>query len=127
MPGITEIAIAIVESQNRFLAGVRPLDKPLGGMWEFPGGKVEAGESPPQAAIRECQEETGLQVIAGQVLMVHEQTYDHGTVRLHFISCTVRDNDTCEEPFQWIPRSDLATLEFPEGNRGVLKLLLTGG
>ena len=56
----TLIAIAIVEYDGLFLVGQRPPDVPLAGLWEFPGGKVQAGETPEAAAARECFEETGL-------------------------------------------------------------------
>ena len=49
----TAIAVAVVEHDDRFLVGQRPAGKPLAGYWEFPGGRVEEGESPQQAAIRE--------------------------------------------------------------------------
>ena len=56
----TLVAIAVVEHDGCFLVGVRPEGKPLAGFAEFPGGKVDHGETPEQAAIRECREESGL-------------------------------------------------------------------
>ena len=61
----TEIAVAVVERDGSFLIGLRTAGLSLAGMAEFPGGKVEPGESPSAAAVRECLEETGLQIEVG--------------------------------------------------------------
>jgi mutator protein MutT len=54
------VAIAVLEHNGKFLVGVRPPGVPLAGLAEFPGGKIDLGETPEAAAIRECREETGL-------------------------------------------------------------------
>jgi 8-oxo-dGTP diphosphatase len=55
------VAVALVDVDNRILIAQRPEGKNLAGMWEFPGGKVDAGERPEQALIRELEEELGIQ------------------------------------------------------------------
>jgi 8-oxo-dGTP diphosphatase len=54
------VAAALVDADGRVLLQQRPAGKPMAGLWEFPGGKVEKGESPEQALIRELQEELGI-------------------------------------------------------------------
>ena len=54
-------AVALVDAENRVLIAQRPEGKPLAGLWEFPGGKVEPGETPEQCLIRELQEEIGIE------------------------------------------------------------------
>jgi mutator protein MutT len=78
------IAIAVVERQGSVLIGLRPGETALGGLWEFPGGKVESGETPASAAIRECLEETGLLVRVVAPLETIEHDYAHGRLRLEF-------------------------------------------
>jgi 8-oxo-dGTP diphosphatase len=59
---ITVAACALVDSDGRVLLAQRPEGKPMAGLWEFPGGKVEAGETPEQTLIRELEEELGIVV-----------------------------------------------------------------
>lgn len=59
----TPIAIAVVQHADQFLIGQRPAGLVLSGYWEFPGGKIQLGETPEAAAVRECLEETGLSTL----------------------------------------------------------------
>jgi len=59
-PILLVVAAALVDADNRVLIAQRPADKSMGGLWEFPGGKVDAGETPEQALIRELEEELGI-------------------------------------------------------------------
>jgi mutator protein MutT len=119
----TCIAIAVVEHEGRYLIGQRPEDVPLAGMWEFPGGKIEPGETAAQAAARECLEETGLEVVVGDEYppVVHE--YDHGCLELHFFCCWPADpapQPQPQPPYRWVERTELANYPFPPANREVL-------
>ncbi len=124
MNPLIPIAIAVVEHEDRVLIGPRQSDKDLAGLWEFPGGKVEAGESPQIAAARECFEETGIEVNVGRELSCDIFHYEHASVELHFFSCRMRqDQRTAKQPFLWVRRDELARFEFPAGNRRVLEVL----
>ena len=59
---ILVVAVALIDADNRILIAQRPPGKTLGGLWEFPGGKIEPGERPEAALIRELDEELGLTV-----------------------------------------------------------------
>jgi 8-oxo-dGTP diphosphatase len=59
---VTVAACALVDSDGRVLLAQRPPGKPMAGLWEFPGGKIEAGETPEQSLIRELEEELGIVV-----------------------------------------------------------------
>ena len=121
----TPIAIAVVEHAGRFLVGQRPTGVPLAGLREFPGGKIEPGETPEAAAVRECLEETGLRVEPLFRYPEHVQQYDHDKVQLVFIACGLVAGSFVEplRPFQWIARENLSRHEFPSGNRGLLDIL----
>jgi 8-oxo-dGTP diphosphatase len=75
--------------EGRFLLTSRPEGKPYAGYWEFPGGKLEPGESVQAALTRELHEELGIQVAASQPWKVEMMDYPHARVRLHF--CKVFD------------------------------------
>jgi 8-oxo-dGTP diphosphatase len=81
---VTEVAAGILlDSQQCFLMGQRPVGKPYAGYWEFPGGKVEAGETLFQALQRELQEELGITIRSSVDLMTIEHDYPHAYVRIH--------------------------------------------
>lgn len=92
-PKRVEVAVGIVlrqhEGQEQFLLGSRPQGKPYAGYWEFPGGKIEAGESVEEALRREFEEELGITIGAAEIWRVTEHDYEHALVRLHW--CKVRD------------------------------------
>jgi mutator protein MutT len=120
----TEIAIAVVEHNGQFLIGQRPPGAALAGLWEFPGGKVEPGESAEAAAVRECQEETGLTVEVLCSYPLHDHEYAHDRVRLHFFRCAIISNDSDPRPpFRWVPKDELGHYAFPDGNASLLNLL----
>ena len=118
------IAIAVVEHSGRYLIGRRPDGVPLAGLWEFPGGKVKPGETPEQAAVRECREETGLAVRIERLLMEVAHEYDHGKLAIHFFACvTEAAAFRVKDPFQWVAANELPNYEFPSANRPLVELL----
>ena len=81
---VTEVAVGIiVKEDGSYLLGQRPGGKPYAGYWEFPGGKLEAGESVFQALFRELKEELGIEIAASEPWKVIEHDYPHAYVRLH--------------------------------------------
>jgi 8-oxo-dGTP diphosphatase len=120
----TRIAIAVVEHHGRYLIGRRPEGVPLAGYWEFPGGKVQAGETAEQAAARECLEETGLEVAVGEPYPAVVHQYAHGKVALEFFACRpLEPEQTPRSPFRWVLAADLGEYQFPEANGGLLAYL----
>ncbi len=120
------IGIAIVEHDGCYLVGTRGPDSPLPGYAEFPGGKCELGETAEACAIRETQEETGLPVEVGRLMLRREYTYPHATVDLHFFLCHPLDVAAIREShqgFRWVPAGELSSLKFPEANEPVIQLL----
>ena len=81
---IAVVAAVLQRPDGRFLLAQRPQGKVYAGYWEFPGGKVEPGETPLQALNRELHEELGIDVTAAYPWLIREFDYDHADVRLHF-------------------------------------------
>ena len=95
MSKIVEVAAAVMlrADGQEFLLALRPEGKVYAGYWEFPGGKVEPGESVREALIRELQEELGITVTACSPWLTKQFTYPHATVRLHFWRVTAWDGE----------------------------------
>ena len=80
-----DVAVGVlIDAQGRFLLTSRPAGKVYAGYWEFPGGKLEAGESVAQALRRELHEELGITIAAVEPWRVELVDYAHALVRLHF-------------------------------------------
>jgi 8-oxo-dGTP diphosphatase len=83
--GHTEVAVGIlIRGDGALLLSTRPEGKAYAGYWEFPGGKIEAGETLEQALRRELHEELGITIGAAQAWKVTEHDYPHALVRLHW-------------------------------------------
>jgi 8-oxo-dGTP diphosphatase len=80
-----DVAVGVlIDAEGRFLLTSRPAGKVYAGYWEFPGGKVEPGEAPLHALVRELHEELGIDVTAAYPWLIREFDYEHADVRLHF-------------------------------------------
>jgi 8-oxo-dGTP diphosphatase len=92
---VVEVAAAVMlrADGSEFLLAQRPEGKVYAGYWEFPGGKVEAGETVRQALIRELQEELGITVTQCTPWLTKQFTYPHATVRLHFWRATAWEGE----------------------------------
>ena len=94
MAKLTEVAAAVIERPGgTFLLAQRPEGKPYPGYWEFPGGKIEAGESAHDALVRELREELGIEVTHATPWITRVYAYTHATVRLHFFRVTAWKNE----------------------------------
>ncbi|MDE1183212.1 NUDIX domain-containing protein [Paraburkholderia sp.] len=86
---VTEVAVGVmVQPEGRYLLAQRPAGKPYEGYWEFPGGKLEPGETVEAALARELHEELGIDVVTSERWRVLEHDYPHAYVRLYFCKVT---------------------------------------
>jgi A/G-specific adenine glycosylase len=108
------------------LVARRPPGGLLGGLWEFPGGKRESGETLPAACAREVREETGLSIRVGDEFLRVEHAYSHLRVTLHVFHARVRSGRLsprgCEDP-RFVRVDELEALAFPRANRRVIDAL----
>lgn len=114
------VAGALRGADGRWLMHRRPFDKHHGGLWEFPGGKVEAGESRPAALVREMQEELGIEVDQGALVEVASAATDGGdgspaiVIYLYTIGHWIGQPAALEgEAIGWFDFAEIAALEKP--------------
>ncbi len=117
----------IIDKDQKLLVAQRLAHQEKGGLWEFPGGKVEANESSYEALQREFKEEIGIEVTAATHWMQVTHDYPTKSVYLDVWMITAFNGTPTGaegQPVLWITRPELVNYEFPEGNRLVLKRLL---
>lgn len=122
------VVAAVVFDGPRLLMTQRPPGGPLGLQWEFPGGKLEPGEAPEAALVREVREELGVESQAHDTLAVHEFDYAHGVhVELTFVRCTLASHAFTPahavHASRWVLPSDVKLSEVLEGDRDFLRSL----
>ena len=108
------------------LVARRADDQHLGGAWEFPGGKIEEGEEPADAALRELVEETGLAATVASPLLVFVHDYPDRRLRFHAFVVSDAAGDVKTDggrAFAWVTPSSLDDVPMPEANRAILKAL----
>lgn len=118
-----DVAIAIIRKGEKILICQRKETDSFGGYWEFPGGKLECGESLHQCLIREIREELNIQVLPGQQFTTVEHTYERVQVRLHPFVCehVSGDPELIEvQAAKWVTPNELTQYRFPDGNHGLI-------
>ena len=127
MPLIIEVAAALIrDSAGRYLITQRRRGSHLAGLWEFPGGKLEPGESPEVALRRELSEELGATFAVGKLVETVRWEYPDRTVVLHFYDCRVESGPVEPREGQamaWVGPEDLAAYEFPPADRALIERL----
>ena len=121
------IAVGLVfDDDGRLLIQRRPDDGLLGGLWEFPGGKQEDGESLEAACIRELQEEVGITVGIDAPFATIKHAYSHFKITLHAFRCHVQSGEAESkegQPLRWVTTDELDDYAFPRANRRIIEEL----
>lgn len=117
---VIRVVGAIVERDGAVFAARRNPDRSAGGLWEFPGGKIEAGESAEEALRRELQEELNVDVSVGP--FVDQSRSDVGSVRIE-LSCYAAEfegddpvSSSDHDAMQWVPLTELSSLPWAPGD-----------
>jgi mutator protein MutT len=119
------VVAAVVEEGGRFLVTKRQAGVHLEGLWEFPGGKVAAGEAEEQALRREMLEELDVDVEVGTLASSVTHDYPDRTITLRFYWCRLlgTPRPLLGQEMQWVERGALRTLGFPPADEELIALL----
>ena len=115
MANIVEVVAALIFKENRFLICQRPSHKARGDLWEFVGGKVEAGETHQAALIRECQEELDIRLQVGDFFMEVIHPYPDLTVHLSLFLATIAEGEPKlleHRALAWITPNEIEQYDF---------------
>ncbi len=121
------IGVAVIgDDQGNVLIDRRPQNGLLGGLWEFPGGKVEPGETTEACIQREIREELGIEIEVGDRLIVVDHAYSHFRVTLNVHHCRHISGEPqpieCDE-VRWVSLSELEQYPFPKANIQIIEAL----
>jgi 8-oxo-dGTP diphosphatase len=124
---VITVAAAIIRRHGKILITRRRSDVHLAGLWEFPGGKVEPGESLEAALQREIREELGIDIHVLNEFFSTEFRYPEKSVRLHFFDCEIKHGEPQAleaAELRWVQRGELVGLSFPDADRELISRLL---
>lgn len=124
------VAAAIIRQGGRILIVQRPDTAEMGGLWEFPGGKIEPGETAEAALARELAEELGIRAAVGAPYHSSTHRYPSGlTVEICFYDCQVLDGDLrllWGQALRWVAPADLPAYAYPAADAAVVVRLAAG-
>ena len=120
------VSAGLIRKNAKLLIAKRQKGSHLAGYWEFPGGKLEKGESPQACLEREIEEELGIKIRAGQVLLTVEHAYQDKTISLYVMNGSVLSGQPraleCQA-FKWVEIKDLQNFVFPPPDMKVIAYL----
>lgn len=127
-PGVLCVAAGILRRDYRILACRRRLDGAFGGKWELPGGKLQDGEAPAEALVRELREELGIEAHPGPEVDRITHAYDgHPSVRLHFFEVDRflgEPRNRAFEEIRWTALNELTSLDWLEADLQLVRRLV---
>ena len=128
IPMVIVVAAALIDSDGRVLIAKRPSGKKMAGLWEFPGGKVEQGETPEGALIRELREELGIDVTENCLAPITFASYPYPEFHLlmPLYVCRVWEGQVKENERQeliWVFPRDLRDFPMPEADKPLIPIL----
>ena len=121
---MTDVVAALIWENGKFLACQRPAHKARGLLWEFVGGKVEMGETPEQALIRECREELAVTIAVQDVFMEVIHEYPDLTVRLILFNARIAEGTPQmleHNDIRWVKPDQIDEMEFCPADKEILE------
>lgn len=124
-----DVVAAIIRRDQKILITQRRGDVHLAGLWEFPGGKVEPGESRKAALQREIREELGVEITVDREFFTVDHDYPSKSVRLFFFDCSIMRGEPQAldvADMRWVKPSELKDFEFPAADVELIRKLRAG-
>jgi len=124
---VIRVTAAVIERDGKVLIAKRKAGGRFGGLWEFPGGKVEADESPERCLERELLEELGIRARTGPLLCVSRHDYGHLAVELLVFRVSSFSGEVSlvdHSETRWVPMDRLGEYDFPDADRPVIAKLV---
>ncbi len=118
-----EVSAAVIHRNGKTYIQQRPQKGLMGGLWEFPGGKIEKGETPEDCLRREIEEELGVQIKIKEKILTIKHSYTQFRVTLHVFTCTLlpgKIRATCCEQWKWVAPQNINEYPFPAANVKIL-------
>ena len=117
-----ELAVAVIWKNNKILVSKRKENAMLGGLWEFPGGKLEKNETRKNCVVREVKEELDINIQPYKHVKSIKHSYSHFSIIMHAFHCNLVDGTPqpigCDQ-FKWIRKNELSSLPFPKANHKI--------
>jgi 8-oxo-dGTP diphosphatase len=127
MPLVIEVAAGLIrDERGHYLITQRRKGSHLAGLWEFPGGKLEAGETPAAGLFRELREELSATFAVGELVETVRWEYPDRTVTLYFFDCRLDAGDivpTEGQAMTWVPPEQLSEYDFPPADQELIRRL----
>jgi 8-oxo-dGTP diphosphatase len=121
-----EVVAAVIHKGDLFYVVQRPFKGEVGGKWEFPGGKIEIGESKEQALARELKEELNIEVMITKHILTSDYEYSTFKIRIHFYECKIKNGIpklTEHIKEKWLIKSQIQKIDLASADIAVLNFL----
>lgn len=121
------VVTGLIRKGDKILVGQRPVGHSLAGHWEFPGGKIEKGESPEEALARELNEELGIEAEIGKLKLASSHSYGDTGIMILFYEVQFWKGEpktVHHMELRWVDPDELKSLSIPDANRKILDRLI---
>ena len=122
-----EVVAAVIEKDDKIFCAQRNLAKSMGGKWEFPGGKIEEGETNEEALVREISEEFDSEIKVNEYIMTVEHDYPTFHITMHAYLCSLVNGElTLKEHNDsiWLTKENLLTLDWADADKPIVNKLI---